>query len=116
VLGVKIAQWRQPPEAPRRIPFAKASIAQGFDRDQHHLWDTTGGEKEPMIICQCNGVSDRTIRKAIRNGASNHKDIVRACTAGMDCGSCAPAIDKIIKAERERVTRSGLIFIDLETG
>lgn len=68
-----------------------------------------------MIICQCNGVSDRTIRKAIRNGASSHKDIFRACTAGMDCGSCAPAIDEIIKAESRRIARSGLTFIDLET-
>jgi bacterioferritin-associated ferredoxin len=69
-----------------------------------------------MIICQCNGVSDRTIRRAICNGASNHDDIVRACTAGRDCGSCAPAIDEIIKAERKRSARSDLTFIDLETG
>ena len=68
-----------------------------------------------MIICQCNGVSDRTIRKAVRNGASNHNDVVRACTAGKDCGSCAPAIDEIINAERERIARSGLTFIELAT-
>ncbi len=41
VLGGKIAQWWQPLPVTRRIPFAKAPIAQGFDRDQHNLWDTT---------------------------------------------------------------------------
>jgi bacterioferritin-associated ferredoxin len=69
-----------------------------------------------MIICQCNGVSDRTIRKAIRNGASTHNDIVRTCTAGKACGGCAPAIDEIIEAERARIARSGLTFIELATG
>ena len=68
-----------------------------------------------MIICQCNGVSDRTIRNAVHNGASNHNDVVHACTAGKDCGSCAPAIAEIIKAERERIARSDLTFIELAT-
>ena len=69
-----------------------------------------------MIICQCNGVSDRTIRKAVRNGASNHNDVVRACTAGMACGGCLPAIEEIIDAEQERVERSSLIVLELATG
>jgi bacterioferritin-associated ferredoxin len=73
-------------------------------------------EWKSMIICQCNGVSDRTIRKAVRNGASSHNDVVRACTAGKACGGCAPAIDEIIQAERERIAHSGLTFIELATG
>jgi hypothetical protein len=43
VLAVKIAQWRQLLPPTLRNPFAKAPIAQGFDRDQHNLWDTTLG-------------------------------------------------------------------------
>jgi bacterioferritin-associated ferredoxin len=69
-----------------------------------------------MIICQCNGISDRAIRKAVRDGASNRNDVVRACTAGMTCGGCAPAINEIIKAEREQIANSGLTFIELATG
>ena len=46
-----------------------------------------------MIICQCNGVSDRTIRKLVRDGASNRNDVVRTCMAGKACGGCVPAID-----------------------
>jgi len=71
---------------------------------------------KPMIICQCNGVSDRTIRKVIRDGASNRNDVVRACTAGKACGGCVPAIDEIIEAERERTANSGLIVLELATG
>jgi bacterioferritin-associated ferredoxin len=69
-----------------------------------------------MIICQCNGVSDRTIRKVIRDGASNRNDVVRACMAGRACGGCVPAIDQIIEAEQERTARSGLTVLELATG
>ena len=72
--------------------------------------------KKPMIICQCNGISDRAIRKAVRDGASNRNDVVRACTAGMACGGCVPAIEEIIDAEQERVARSSLIVLELATG
>ena len=69
-----------------------------------------------MIICQCNGISDRAIRKAVRDGASNRNDVLRACTAGMACGGCVPAIEEIIDAEQERVERSSLIVLELATG
>jgi bacterioferritin-associated ferredoxin len=69
-----------------------------------------------MIICQCNGVSDRTIRKLLRDGASNRNDVVRACMAGKACGGCVPAIDQIIEVERERIVRSGLTVLELATG
>ena len=69
-----------------------------------------------MIICQCNGVSDRTIRKLVRDGASNRNDVVRACMAGRACGGCVPAIDQIIEAEQKRIVRSGLTVLELATG
>ena len=69
-----------------------------------------------MIVCQCTGVTDRTIRKAVRDGASNRNDVVRACTAGNTCGGCVPAIDEIIEAERRRIVRPGLAALELATG
>jgi bacterioferritin-associated ferredoxin len=69
-----------------------------------------------MIICQCRGVTDRTIRKAVRDGAGNRNDVVRACTAGKSCGGCALAIDEIIEAERERIMRRGRAALELATG
>jgi nitrite reductase (NADH) large subunit len=69
-----------------------------------------------MIICQCNGVSDRAIRKAVRDGASDRNDVVRACMAGTVCGGCVPAIDEIIEVERERTVCSGLAALELAIG
>jgi len=68
-----------------------------------------------MIICQCNGVSDRTIRKAVRDGAGNRNDVVRACAAGMACGGCMPAIEEIIETEQERIARSSFSVFELAT-
>ena len=69
-----------------------------------------------MIICQCNGISDRAIRKAVRDGASNRNEVVLACTAGMACGGCVSAIEEIIDAEQEWAERSSLIVLELATG
>jgi len=66
-----------------------------------------------MIICQCNGVSDRAIRKAIRDGARERCDVVRTCMAGTACGGCVPAIDEIIEAERDRTPCSALATLEL---
>jgi hypothetical protein len=41
VLAVKIALSRQLLPPTLRHPFSKVPSAQGFDRDQHNLWDTT---------------------------------------------------------------------------
>jgi len=69
-----------------------------------------------MIICQCNGISDRAIRKAVRDGASNRNDVIRTCAAGMACGGCVPAIEEIIEAEQEWIARSSLTVLELATG
>ncbi len=68
-----------------------------------------------MIVCQCRGVTDRTIRKAVRDGASDRNEVVRACTAGNTCGGCVPAIDEIIEAEQGRIMHSGRVALQLAT-
>ena len=52
-----------------------------------------------MLVCQCNGVSDRAIRRVVRSGASSVRQVARGCGAGASCGDCALAIRKIIRAE-----------------
>ena len=69
-----------------------------------------------MIVCHCKAVTDRAIRKAVRSGARTRNDVVAACAANMSCGGCAPAIDEIIEAERERILRSDLTVLELATG
>ena len=52
-----------------------------------------------MLVCQCNGVSDRTIRKAVRAGAVTVDDVGQACEAGTCCGGCADSIAEVIHSE-----------------
>ena len=56
-------------------------------------------EKTPMLVCHCNGISDRAIKRAIRKGAGTVADLRAACGAGSCCGSCAPVIRGLIRVE-----------------
>ena len=70
-----------------------------------------------MIICQCNGLTDRTIRRMVREGARSRREVARVCAAGSACGGCAPAIDKIIEIETKRESRPALLGLtELATG
>ena len=50
-----------------------------------------------MILCLCQGVSDRTVRLAVMNGASSVDAVAARCGAGTDCGSCRHAIAELIE-------------------
>jgi bacterioferritin-associated ferredoxin len=52
-----------------------------------------------VIVCHCKGVSDRTIRRAVRAGAVCGLDVGLACAAGTGCGGCREAIDEIVASE-----------------
>ena len=52
-----------------------------------------------MIVCHCQGVSDRSIRQAVREGARTVRQVSRVCRAGRMCGGCRPVICEIIAAE-----------------
>jgi NAD(P)H-nitrite reductase large subunit len=54
-----------------------------------------------VIICQCNGISEATVRHAIRNGAHSCRQVARACEAGRGCGGCRPLIHELIECERD---------------
>jgi bacterioferritin-associated ferredoxin len=41
-----------------------------------------------MIVCICEGVSDRVIRARIEEGAASVSELGRRCHAGQDCGRC----------------------------
>jgi bacterioferritin-associated ferredoxin len=70
-----------------------------------------------MVICQCKGLTDRTIRSVVRKGARSRSEVARVCGAGSTCGGCAPTIDKIIEIETERESRPVLLGLtELATG
>jgi len=52
-----------------------------------------------VLVCHCNGITDRKIRKAVRRGADNAGQVARMCGAGTSCGGCLPAIREIVHAE-----------------
>lgn len=52
-----------------------------------------------MIICHCHKVTDKDIRKNIKDGARSLKDISCICQACTDCKGCAKAIQCILKEE-----------------
>ena len=55
-----------------------------------------------MIICHCHGVSDRAIRKVVREGACSLRQVARASGAGRMCGGCRPAVQQLIHEESGR--------------
>ena len=53
-----------------------------------------------MVVCLCQGVSEKQVREAIANGATTRKKITRACGAGAGCGGCHESIRDIIREHR----------------
>jgi len=51
-----------------------------------------------MLVCHCNGVSEREVERAIASGACTHRAVARACGAGGLCGGCRPLIDELLDA------------------
>ena len=54
-----------------------------------------------MIVCVCEGVSDREIAANIQAGASSLSELGRRCQAGLDCGRCREMIRGML-GERRR--------------
>ena len=52
------------------------------------------------------GVSDRAVRRAIREGADTPRLVARACRAGTGCGGCRPLLRRLIDEEQRRTQRS----------
>ncbi len=50
------------------------------------------------IVCHCERVSDRVVRKAIAAGADTVDDVTERCGAGGCCGGCRPAIAEMLVA------------------
>ena len=58
-----------------------------------------------MIVCVCEGVSDREVRAACHKGASSVEAVARTCGAGGKCGSCQKHIEQIL-AEQHKPERN----------
>ena len=50
-----------------------------------------------MIVCECTGTTDATIRALARDGVKNVPEVARRCGAGGCCQSCRPLIARILR-------------------
>ena len=53
-----------------------------------------------MIVCLCEGLSDREISQTIQAGATSLKEVGRRCRAGVDCGRCREQIRGMLGERR----------------
>jgi len=52
-----------------------------------------------MLVCHCHGITDRTIRQQVREGAASPAQVIRRCRAGSHCGGCRPRIRELVREE-----------------
>lgn len=49
-----------------------------------------------MIVCLCQGVSEKRVRAAIQAGARTRQQVTATCGAGDGCGGCHRTIKSMI--------------------
>lgn len=53
-----------------------------------------------MILCLCEGASDRDLRAEIENGCGSVRELVRRTGAGSHCGQCACDLKRLMAESR----------------
>ena len=59
-----------------------------------------------MYVCVCRGVTDRDIRKAIREGANSIAEIEQTLRAGTGCGVCRDYTQRLLDDAGDAVVAS----------
>lgn len=66
-----------------------------------------------MIICLCEGLSDRDLREVVRNGATSRFELSMRTGAGRCCGSCRCDLKQIVQEETEAMVPEGEVVLPL---
>lgn len=69
-----------------------------------------------MLVCHCRGVSDRQIRRAVKEGCTSLRAVGRETGAGMRCGGCRSNVESIVNetlADEFTKTRPGETLLDV---
>lgn len=53
-----------------------------------------------MYVCNCNGISEKALDRAVEGGASSPAEIFRACSSERACGRCVPEMQAALTAFR----------------
>ena len=59
-----------------------------------------------MIVCLCEGLSDRQLRTTVREGACTRFELSRQTGAGTHCGSCRCDLREIVRSEVASMERT----------
>ncbi len=62
-----------------------------------------------MLVCHCESVNDRRIRKAIKAGATTVDEIGERCGAGTSCGGCLLLVERLLEAHRPSGSADALV-------
>ncbi len=60
-----------------------------------------------MIVCECTGTTDTTIRALAKSGVASVSEVARRCGAGSCCQSCRPRIARILRATAKNESSAG---------
>ena len=52
-----------------------------------------------MIVCLCEALSERNLRRAVRDGACSRFELSQATGAGRHCGNCRCDLKQIVQSE-----------------
>ena len=63
-----------------------------------------------MIVCVCNNISDREIRKAVDLGISTMADLHRELGVGTCCGKCVSYAREVLHEHLEKTSFTELSF------
>jgi bacterioferritin-associated ferredoxin len=55
-----------------------------------------------MIVCMCEGLSDRDIQAELDQGVDSVGELRKRCGASGQCGMCANMIRRMVAARQER--------------
>jgi NifU-like protein len=86
---------------PREKMHCSVLGRQALEQAIRHYKGVAEKETEGEIICECFGVTDREIERAIReNNLTSVEEVTNYTKAGGGCGSCHEAIEQIIERVR----------------
>jgi bacterioferritin-associated ferredoxin len=57
-----------------------------------------------MYICNCNGIRERDVQKAIDAGAQRPADVFRHCQSSAQCAKCVCDMRRMIQASEEALS------------
>lgn len=59
-----------------------------------------------MLVCHCMNITDSQIIEKVRSGLDTVDDLARECGITMGCGGCYSLVEKIVKEENKRMSKT----------